>query len=81
LTAVTVPSTGDDAVQPEAARRMEKELRRLSGTSLIEASVSRAFPSWERSILTEIYLCGACSYREIDDGNAPARGSSPSSTA
>jgi hypothetical protein len=25
------------------------------------ASVSRAFPSWKRSILTEIYLCHACS--------------------
>eukprot|EP01049_Picozoa_sp_SAG25_P001713 SAG25_NODE_81_length_16694_cov_8.663332_3_plen_115_part_00 len=24
-------------------------------------SVSRAFPSWNRSILTEIYLCHACS--------------------
>jgi hypothetical protein len=27
--------------------------------------VSRAFPSCTRSILTEIYLCNACSYREI----------------
>jgi hypothetical protein len=25
--------------------------------------VSRAFPSWKRSILTEIYLCHACSYQ------------------
>jgi|EP01047_Picozoa_sp_COSAG01_P005438 hypothetical protein len=34
--------------------------------------VSRAlFPSWNRSILTEIYLCHACSYHhEIEDGNA-----------
>jgi hypothetical protein len=27
--------------------------------------VSRAFPSWNRSILAEIYLCHACSYQEI----------------
>jgi hypothetical protein len=32
--------------------------------------VSRAFPSWNWSILTEIYLCHACSYHEIEDGNA-----------
>jgi hypothetical protein len=31
-----------------------------------------AFPSWKRSILTEIYLCHACSYHEIKDGNARA---------
>eukprot|EP01047_Picozoa_sp_COSAG01_P045138 COSAG01_NODE_4135_length_5315_cov_134.343750_5_plen_114_part_00 len=29
------------------------------------ASVSRPFPSWNRSILTEIYLCHACSGQEI----------------
>jgi hypothetical protein len=33
-------------------------------------NVSRAFPSWKRSILTEIYLCHACSYQEIEDGSA-----------
>ena len=27
--------------------------------------VSRPFPSWNRSILTEIYLCHACSGQEI----------------
>ena len=27
--------------------------------------VSRPFPSWNRSILTEIYLCHACSYHEV----------------
>jgi hypothetical protein len=32
----------------------------------------RAFPSCKRSILTEIYLCHACSYHEIEDGNARA---------
>eukprot|EP01047_Picozoa_sp_COSAG01_P009519 COSAG01_NODE_392_length_17668_cov_5.382264_4_plen_95_part_00 len=27
-------------------------------------------PSWNRCILTEIYLCHACSDHEIEDGNA-----------
>eukprot|EP01047_Picozoa_sp_COSAG01_P009773 COSAG01_NODE_405_length_17466_cov_554.403697_5_plen_76_part_00 len=30
------------------------------------AQVSRPFPSWKRSILTEMYLCHACSDHEID---------------
>jgi hypothetical protein len=34
------------------------------------AQASRAFPSWERSTLTEIYLHHACSCREIEDGHA-----------
>eukprot|EP01049_Picozoa_sp_SAG25_P003024 SAG25_NODE_165_length_13094_cov_31.386149_12_plen_337_part_00 len=42
----------------------------VEGTQLF--AVSRAFPSWKRSILTEIYLCHACSYQEIEDGNARA---------
>ena len=33
-------------------------------------AVSRAFPSCTRSILTEIYLCHACSCHEIEDANA-----------
>jgi hypothetical protein len=32
--------------------------------------VSPAFPSCTRSILTEIYLCHACSCHAIEDGNA-----------
>eukprot|EP01047_Picozoa_sp_COSAG01_P103395 COSAG01_NODE_32865_length_574_cov_0.665263_1_plen_128_part_10 len=32
--------------------------------------VSRAFPFRNRSIVTEIYLCRACSSHEIEDGNA-----------
>jgi hypothetical protein len=40
------------------------------------SSVSRACPSWDRSIVTEIYLCHACSCQETEDGNARA-GSSP----
>jgi hypothetical protein len=37
------------------------------------AAVSRAFPSWNRSILTEIYLCHTCSYQEIEDEKRPGR--------
>eukprot|EP01047_Picozoa_sp_COSAG01_P034914 COSAG01_NODE_2646_length_7319_cov_2.926316_2_plen_74_part_00 len=37
----------------------------------LEAIVSRAFiPSWNRSMLTEIYLCQACLYHEVEGGNA-----------
>jgi hypothetical protein len=32
--------------------------------------VSRAFPSWNRTVLTEIYLCHACSDDEFEDGIA-----------
>eukprot|EP01047_Picozoa_sp_COSAG01_P026040 COSAG01_NODE_1664_length_9573_cov_31.637429_8_plen_101_part_00 len=34
--------------------------------------MSRPFPSWNRPILTEIYLCHACSCHEIEDGNGRA---------
>ena len=33
--------------------------------SWMQAEVSRPFPSWNRPILTEIYLCHACSCQEI----------------
>jgi hypothetical protein len=36
------------------------------------AAVSRAFLSWKRSVLTEMYLCHACSYYEVEGGNARA---------
>eukprot|EP01047_Picozoa_sp_COSAG01_P013693 COSAG01_NODE_650_length_14506_cov_24.157354_6_plen_114_part_00 len=39
---------------------------------LCPSEVSRPFPSWNRCILTEIYLCHACSYQEINDGNGRA---------
>jgi hypothetical protein len=34
-------------------------------TRTTRTPVSRAFPSWSRSILAEIYLCRACSCQEI----------------
>jgi clusterin-associated protein 1 len=36
-----------------------------TGSSDRDGEVSRPFPSWNRSILTEIYLCHACSCQEI----------------
>jgi hypothetical protein len=36
-------------------------------------AVSGPFPSWNRPILTEIYLCRACSDPESEDGNGPDR--------
>jgi hypothetical protein len=33
--------------------------------AVAQAGVSRPFPSWNRSILTEIYLCHACTRQEI----------------
>jgi hypothetical protein len=38
------------------------------------AAVGRAFPSWKRSTLTEIYLCHACSDHAIEDGHASTGG-------
>jgi hypothetical protein len=44
--------------------------------SVLSLPVSRAFPSWYRCILTEIYLCHACSCHGIEDGHArPGRSS------
>jgi hypothetical protein len=36
--------------------------------------VSAPFPSWNRSISTEIYLCHACSYHEIEGRNGTPGG-------
>jgi hypothetical protein len=47
----------------EEAERLD-ELEAERGLTGVEA-VSRPFPSWNRSISTEIYLCHACSCQEI----------------
>jgi SNF2 family DNA or RNA helicase len=39
-------------------------------------AVSRPFPSWNRSILTEIYLCHACSCQETLKTETAGQGSS-----
>jgi hypothetical protein len=36
-----------------------------TGPAAAQKTVSRLFPSWNRSILTEIYLCHACSCQNI----------------
>jgi hypothetical protein len=48
------------------------------GGGLVGLVSRRAVPSWNRSMLTEIYLCHACSDHEIEDGNA--RAGPPSTT-
>eukprot|EP01047_Picozoa_sp_COSAG01_P034645 COSAG01_NODE_2611_length_7384_cov_7.141386_6_plen_349_part_00 len=49
---------------------------RTQSTSTIsldsDVTVSRPFPSWDRPILTEIYLCHAWSCQEIEDGDGRA---------
>jgi hypothetical protein len=44
------------------------------GGWLAPGPVSQAFPSWNWSTLTEIYLCHACSHHEIEDEKRPGRG-------
>jgi hypothetical protein len=39
-----------------------------------QSAVGGPFSSWNRSIVTEIYLCHACSYQEIEDGNGAPGG-------
>jgi hypothetical protein len=51
-------------------QRAAAHRRRLGGLSGAHLVVSRPFPSWDRSILTAIYLCHACSHHKIEDGNA-----------
>jgi hypothetical protein len=49
----------------------EQDYFALGRAALRATGVSRPFPSWNRSTLTEIYLCHACSYHENEDGNEP----------
>jgi hypothetical protein len=53
--------------------RAERERREAEVAAQVEV-VRRAFPSWKRSILTEIHLCHACSYQEIEDGGKSRSG-------
>jgi hypothetical protein len=56
--------------------RVKSWFGKMKDELLLSDEVSRgAFPSWNRSILAEIYLCHACAYHEIEDGNgAPGVG-------
>jgi hypothetical protein len=51
---------GDPETDPEAGHRPSRSNRTKDG-----GPVSRPFPSWNRSILTEISLCHACSCEEM----------------
>jgi parallel beta-helix repeat protein len=53
----------------------------VRGSENSNCSVSRAFPSWKRSILTEIYLCHACSCFKIWRMETPGVGLSPCTSA
>jgi hypothetical protein len=59
----TAPPRGRKA----AAAGANAQLATLEPGDLVHVlpPVSRPFPSWNRSILTEIYLCHACSCQEI----------------
>jgi hypothetical protein len=47
-----------------------EQILAYTGAELAALIVSRAFPSYTRSILAEMYLCQACSCHAIEDGNA-----------
>jgi hypothetical protein len=56
----------------------------VSAEPIDDVLVSRPFPSWNRFILTEIYLCHACSCQELlrtesagQDGVGPAAAEAP----
>jgi hypothetical protein len=65
---VCVHARARAAAQARAVARAEPRGR--AAALAAPPLVSWASPSWDRSILTEIYLCHACSYHEIEDGNA-----------
>jgi hypothetical protein len=67
---------------PRRSPRLPSSAQRASPPPHLSSSngASAPFPSWNRSILTEIYLCHACYYHEIEDGNgAPGGGGGPRS--
>eukprot|EP01047_Picozoa_sp_COSAG01_P001927 COSAG01_NODE_48_length_31904_cov_21.696997_11_plen_144_part_00 len=74
--------SGDDVAAATQAPEEDQLVRKFAqtlrdgdasvGLQAWLAMVSRAFPSGKRSILTEIYLCHACSDHEIEDRNARA---------
>jgi hypothetical protein len=53
-------SEGGGLVSHVSTHKLSRPRKKLSA-----AAVSRPFPSWHRSISTEIYLCHACSCQEI----------------
>jgi hypothetical protein len=66
-------ATASGAMQAAAGLTVTSDLHlpaSWGSTSGAPPGVSWALPSWDRSMLTEIYLCHACSDHEIEDGNA-----------
>jgi hypothetical protein len=72
LSGATPTTTRQEVIYGHEAQSVKCGLR-LGAWKLLRAAanaaspgdhpdVSRAFPSWNRSMLTEIYLCHACSY-------------------
>jgi hypothetical protein len=55
-------------------RLLLRRRRRAQPRGRRRRTASAPCPSWNRSILTEIYLCHACSYQEIEDGNGAPGG-------
>eukprot|EP01047_Picozoa_sp_COSAG01_P026883 COSAG01_NODE_1748_length_9329_cov_99.035861_11_plen_286_part_00 len=62
--------SGDSRLAATIRRADPRGQRRAGAGSSTWTVVSRAFPSWNRSILTEIHLCHACFHHEIENGNA-----------
>jgi hypothetical protein len=58
-----------------ASSASQQQMPRRGGPPMQRAmQVSRAFPSWNRPILAEIYLCHACSDHEISRMETPGQG-------
>jgi hypothetical protein len=74
--AADVRDSGSDAsstaetrglARDEAAEQPSPSPRSAASDADSGQLVSRAFPSWNRSILTEIYLCHPCSCSDIEN--------------
>jgi hypothetical protein len=65
----------DDAEKNKREEHKREDQRReeLASAAAAAAAVGRAFPSWKRSILTEIDLCHACASQEILRMDTPGR--------
>jgi hypothetical protein len=55
----------EDVSDPQLRERYAAYKQQLVAQGCAGDPVSRPFPSWNRSILTEIYLCHACYCQEI----------------
>jgi hypothetical protein len=58
-----------DFITNREALKINSDWAGEAGRLVSSVYVGGPFASWNRSILTEIYLCHASSYHEIEDGN------------